>query len=820
MPRFLSNHLSFEGRTEVLPYISILRGSQDPIRSGLNRKAHGNRIKDEFNAAIESSPQEADYVSVVFISAWDFLLQLSTLNDSKENFRLASYRKIEAEDENGGEHFRIEAVVWLNKNAISKFLKKIDQYVKGKTKKGNIPNQPLIANIEQIKVATLESFWQEPELPFPSIEDVVWWEVWLSRNNGQSTEDIRANLATLFENKEVQVGQRQLLFPEHHVILLRSSARTLSTTLLYSDQLSELRKPRDLADFFIRLDRQEQLSWINDLKARVADKSNDHHISICLLDTGVNRANPLLEDLIEPYHLDTVEPAWSTADTNFYGHGTPMAGLTFYGDLTDVLGSNEQIEIFHHLESIKIVEAGQPNRPELYGHITQEGVARGVIIHPQNMRVVCMAVTSEDQNHKGRPTSWSSAVDQIVFNSISPESSNTLFFVSSGNLSPTDLINSPLINDDCSIDDPAQAFNAITVGAYTLKDVVDQQTYPGVQLLAARGGMAPCNRTSVGWEKEWCRKPDIVMEGGNVGIWNGGIFDHDNLLLLSTGKGGVGRSWLTQFGDTSAATALASKFAVELWSYYPIFWQETIRGLIIHTAHWTSTMLGRRNIHQLSSDQKKKLISRVGYGVPNMAKAKYSANNSLTLIAERTIRPYKLDGSTVKTNEFHFFDLPWPIEALQEIFNTPVTLTVTLSYFVEPNPGAKQYQQAASYRSAGLRFKMKDRNESADGFKARISKALRDEDYQKEGEEDWILGSAVRDKGSIHKDIWIGPAVELAAKNQIAVYPVNGWWRTRKKHGRYDQTLRYSLIITIEGPDAEIDIYNPVLNQIRIPVEV
>ena len=74
-----------------------------------------------------------------------------------------------------------------------------------------------------------------------------------------------------------------------------------------------------------------------------------------------------------------------------------------------------------------------------------------------------------------------------------------------------------------------------------------------------------------------------------------------------------GRSWLYSFGDTSAATALASKFAAELYYSYSNLWPETIRGLIVHAADWTPAMLNNRTIRQLSETERKKLIQQVGY---------------------------------------------------------------------------------------------------------------------------------------------------------------------------------------------------------------
>jgi len=53
-------------------------------------------------------------------------------------------------------------------------------------------------------------------------------------------------------------------------------------------------------------------------------------------------------------------------------------------------------------------------------------------------------------------------------------------------------------------------------------------------------------------------------------------------------------------------------------------------------------------------------------------------------------------------------------------------------------------------------------------------------------------------------------AADLADANKIAVFPVIGWWRERKYLGRSNNKIRYSLIISIEPPDTEVDLYTPI----------
>lgn len=812
------NHILIQGYTSDLPY-STYGGGKTKTNSRSNRSGHGNFIKTSFEEAVGEFSQgdvDFDFVYIEFESSVNYELAFKSFEDARGNFRLASCKRIITIDD-GEEKVIYKASVYLNKKAVSSFLKKVEAYLHEDTTKGNPKNELLIGNIEIIKAATIESFWQEPIIPFPNQFEVLWWEVWF---NNLDEEKLTAQLSAL-SGSDLIVGQRMLRFPENTVVLIKGNSIQLSQNLLYFDNLSEIRKPVETTDFFTYLDKTWQGEFIIDLKSRINNSIEQGSTSICLLDTGLNRVNPLLEDFIPETHLDSINPHWTVSDSERSGHGTPMAGIILYGDLNSALASNEPINISSRIESIKILDVAE-NDPELYGQITLEAIAMGEIMNPNNKRVVCLAITAPDNQFMGKPSSWSAAIDLKLFGTIEERNDNTLLVTSGGNLPLDQRTTYPLSNEEFSIQDPSQSFNSITVGSYTLKDVIMETQYNGANPLARRGQMSPSNTTSMMWDNKWARKPDIVFEGGNDGIFNSDLIDVDSLKLLSTGVGGVGRSWLTVFSDTSAATALAARFTAELQNQYLNYRPETIRALIIHSANWTNAMLQNRNIEDVPRAELRKLISTVGYGVPNMDRAKYSANNALTIVAERELIPYKLEKNEVKTNKFHLYDLPWPSDVLSDLAENRITLKVTLSYFIEPNPGNKMYADATSYQSFGLRFKMIDRNESVDRFTARVSKAIKEEqtDYVKEGGENWILGSQIRDKGSVHKDLWIGNAADLALRNKIAVYPTGGWWKNRKKLMRYDNSVNYSIVISIESEDNDVDVYSPVLNQIRIPISI
>jgi len=73
--------------------------------------------------------------------------------------------------------------------------------------------------------------------------------------------------------------------------------------------------------------------------------------------------------------------------------------------------------------------------------------------------------------------------------------------LSAGNTDSSQHRRYPNSNMTDGIHDPAQAWNALTVGGYTEKHIIDGTRWPGWQSLAQRGDLAPCSCTSTTWGK-------------------------------------------------------------------------------------------------------------------------------------------------------------------------------------------------------------------------------------------------------------------------------------------------------------------------------
>ncbi|RTL19632.1 MAG: S8 family peptidase, partial [Burkholderiales bacterium] len=458
-----------------------------------------------------------------------------------------------------------------------------------------------------------------------------------------------------------------------------------------------------------------------------------------------------------------------------------------------------------------------------------EAVARVEITDAERRRVFAMAVSSTDGRDRGRPSSWSAQVDRLACDYEGQGATRRLFVLCAGNTNDNDAWAAyPHSLSTSSVHDPGQAWNALTVGAYSDLTTISAHA-PAYRAIADAGGLSPYTTTSATWQAGWPFKPDIVMEGGNVAIEPSGFTSSmDSLSLLTTGHQPHERLFTLSWA-TSAATALAAGMCARIAAAYPGFWPETIRGLMVHSARWTQPMLdaytpgGLRNQSTM-----RQLLRHCGYGVPSLERVLYSARNSLTMIVQDEIQPYYKDDGSVKTREMHLHDLPWPIDVLQDLGDLPVTLRVTLSYFIEPNPGERGGIDKYAYQSHALRFAVRRPLETEAAFRGRINAQAAAEEQGLPGgggaDPGWTIGERLRTRGSLLSDSWTGTAAQLANRGQLAIFPAMGWWRNRPSHNRFDRAARYSLLISIEAPTAEQDLYALVAQQIaaaaEVPVEV
>ncbi|MDX9972561.1 MAG: S8 family serine peptidase [FCB group bacterium] len=812
-------HLFFSGTEQVQGFTSSQQGRDKLRLPQRDSQLHGSFLRERLNQAwneiddrlaVVHSERHGAYIE--FEGAPGFDLKTKSLEFLPSGIRLCNVRR-----SGNGADAKTLATLYVPNQSRTRFLKLIDAWVT--PSEGKDPrNGPLLRGIEDIRRAVLESFWRMEERSQIPLTDFDWVEVW---TNMVSDEEI-ANFRELLLALEIESRDGELKFPERSVLLIQANAEQLAGLIEESDHIVEFRPAKQVATFYVEMENQEQVAHVRALLGRTRYES-DGQVVVCILDGGVNNGHALLQEVLAANDMHAVMPQWGSYDDD--GHGTLMAGTAIYGDLLRALEGSSIVRVVHRLESSKILPPPPArNSKELWGHRTAQGVSLAEIQAPMRQRIICLAVTSDDDRDRGRPSSWSGSIDAIA--SGRDEETKRLIIVSAGNVDdPICWRNYPNDNMTNQVHDPAQAWNALTVGAFTEKVQISDPTLTSYSPIAPAGGLSPYSTTSSDWhQRRWPIKPEVLLEGGNVARGpNDSMFDTEDLKLLSTWHD-FQQAQLAPFCATSAATAQAAWMAAQIQASYPIAWPETVRGLLVHSAVWSDTMLRQFLPTSAPSKQHVANFLRIcGYGVPSLSRALYSLASSLTLIAQAELQPFDKRGSRYVTKEMHLHDVPWPTDVLASLGESQVTMRLTLSYFVEPGPGEVGYSNRYRYSSHALRFSLNGPHEEQDDFVRRVNRQAREDGEGHPGTagpaDKWFIGDA-RNVGSIHSDIWRGTAAELATSNLIAVYPATGWWRERPHLERWESRCRYSLIVSIQTPEQEVDIYTPVAVQLGIPVPI
>ena len=802
-------HLDLSRRLQAVPFTSA---ASNQIGAGTprSREQHGAKLRGELAAAyraFDAARREDERIGPPVGAFLEVELKrgtrIETVERKRDGIMPGAARREESD-------IRIVGL-YVPDETREVFLDILREYQEGElTPKGNPRRKGFVEAIESIRQARLETFWTDDVSRLPPPGREMWWEIWCLRGFEDDLEDLIERLGARAAERE-----RRLYFPEHVVLPVLADRATIELMLFARLSIVELRRASDSPVFFLdELDRDEQREVSEDLAERTRWPGADVP-AVCLLDTGVNRAHILIEPTLAEDDMAAVKPEWGIADSP-QGHGTGMAGLALFGDLIPHLTGNEVTSLAHRLESVKILppRGFDPTEERLYGAITKQAVALPETRRPNRPRVFCLAVTNDDRSGI-RPTTWSSAIDQEVagVTELEEKAPPRLFIVSAGNAPNPIAVDQIADPDSLEIEDPAQAWNAITVGGYTDLVNIHEPHFKGYSPLAMAGDLSPYTRTSTRWlQGKSPFKPDIVMEAGNraVSPSRTDAYDADSLALLSTGPN-TDLHPLVSFRATSAATAQAARLATRLVAKFPDYWPETIRALIIHGADWTPRMTNSLKAAS-SKASAYLLLMRYGHGVPTFERAAASARNHLALVTQAEIQPYQR--SSKGMNECHFYSLPWPREALESLGEQDVTLKITLSYFIEPNPGSSASFDPYRYQSYGLRFDLKRRSETLVNFAKRLNKEAWEDPTDRPSPEpdrdNWLFGPNSMSAGSLHSDEWTGPAVNLLSRNVICIKPVGGWWNDRAKAQVRGQKARYSLVVSLRSQDTDVDLYTPI----------
>jgi len=767
-------------------------------------RVHAGGLEGQLNmleqqlAQIGSGPRPEHAEGFLYVASFakESDPRVESLADKKTSAELVDYNDEER-----------RALVYTPRPKARALRKKIAQYgdIEDTTEKGEPRNRPLVAPLESLAPATLMDL-SDGWLREDALGESEWVEVWVrggERDEFDSRERRRLALQEFLDGHglmpEATVAGDLQAFraTEHDIYLLKLSEAALRDLPTQLPEVFHLGPPqRTIVPQMLELQKTE---------LQVPDVADppENASTVVLLDTGVSETHPLLKALFISPGSSSI--AGDLRPDDIAGHGTRMAGLAAYSDLGAHLQRGSLISPRCHLQNVRIHSGAENPGPEPMLERTRDAVleAEQVAASRRIFNLPIGARTSKP----GGSTPWSVAVDSLAF-----AGGGRLFCVAAGN-EPINKMPKPgdyfAANLSSGLTSPGEALNAITVGAITDLTTLDPGSH-GHKPLAAAGQLNPFSRCDIGGPR--AIKPDLVIEGGNLSANATDCRADEAMQLLTTARGHATGPWLTTASMTSAATSKVSGLAAEIWQANPTRRPETIRALLVHSARWTPAMR-----HQFAD--RRDLLRAVGYGTPSLERATWSEYARPTVVFEGNLHPLRwldVPGEKKRGREMHFHELPMPDEALESLGDDEIELSVTLAYFAQPNE-----TRGVRYMSAGLRWEMQRPLEPLSEFRKRINKLERAEDEKFKSDAEripWDLGRDTRGRGTVQSDRARLSPSQLLGSRAIAVWPVQGWWHDRKIDG--DPALRYSLIITIDAGEQEVDLYTPILSEISIRTEI
>ncbi len=221
------------------------------------------------------------------------------------------------------------------------------------------------------------------------------------------------------------------------------------------------------------------------------------------------------------------------------------------------------------------------------------------------------------------------------------------------------------------------------------------------------------------------------------------------------------------------------------------------RALIVQSARWPAWAVG------LSDAERLNLLRRIGYGIPDMARATTNDDHRVTIVSR--------GDQTITPNECHIFQVPIPASMRGQANEYDIRIDVTLSYAAQPK---RTRRSTKRYLATWLEWKCSRLGQSVEDFR---SKALKDQekpDNQPTGTTlPWTLGAqakhgiegARRNAGTVQKDWAVVKSYKLPDHFCIAVIAHKGW------NNDPDATARYALAVTFEVVNKEVKIYDDLM---------
>lgn len=523
---------------------------------------------------------------------------------------------------------------------------------------------------------------------------------------------------------------------------------------------------------------------------------------ICVIDSGIQENHRYIEQAILPGDSICLIPGQTNTSDEIAcgGHGTRVAGAALY---PIGIPSNGKHQLPCFIRNIKVLDRNSAMPDD----ISREGVVDAVV---KRFAVDATAKTKIFNHSIGerKPfyelkhmSPWAAKIDEVSY------VHDVLFIQAAGNMQ-TDVIKAHiqagyrypdyLGRPLSQISNPAQSFQALTVGSISHSDFEDDDS------IAMGKNGEPSSFTRVGpgiWDSI---KPDVVEYGGTHAINKHGpsidLTTPEEVCPELIRRSPQGPAFSKDDIGTSFATPKVSYIASEIQKILPDSPALLYRALIAQSARWL-------DINNSSPEQCQKMLRIMGYGLPNVVRATHNDEYRATLVTKNALE--------IGDHEAHIFtvNIPQELRDLGEDYN--ILLEITLSYASKPKRTRRSHR---GYLSTWLDWTCSKKNESRQDFESRIFEA--NSSGQNDGQFPWMIheqqnwGIArnfARPRQSLQKDWCIVKASQLNDEFCIAVRGRKGWGSLFK--------AKYALAISFEAIDQDIELYEYIRLSNQIEVE-
>jgi hypothetical protein len=620
-------------------------------------------------------------------------------------------------------------------------------------------------------------------------------------------EDYQGQILSIIDGTIPSAAQ----LPDSFSCRIQISGKGLKDLVLNVSYVFDVSEPDHFAELIQRqgLSDGEEPPFILEPPASNAPK-------VCVIDSGIQQRHSLLKAAIDSQNSTSWVPGENDKTADYVsngGHGTRVAGAVLYPNTVPRQGKQQAV---CWIQNARILDTNcklpkQLFPPNLLGDIVER-------YHSQTgTRIFNHSITGAVPCRTRYMSAWAAAIDQLTYQN------DILFIVAAGNLplnsrvgytrlSVKDhlLANRPypdyLLEHSCRVANPAQSFQALTVGSIA---VASHNISPWLSISQKDKPSAfSCSGLGI-WDTI---KPEVVEYGGDVAT-DGGVppnirspKDLCPELVRSTLNGGPAIA-CDQVGTSFAApkvSHIAARLATELPDESCLLY----RALIVQSARWPEWAIADdvENLH---------VLRQIGYGIPSLDRALGNAPNRITLITRGEKR--------IKARQAHIYQVKMPEELRSQGEELEILVEVTLSYKAQPR---RTRRNRRKYLSTWLDWDCSKIGEEPDSFLARILKEYDAPDDAEKGDKlfSWTLGKrqknhgktqgASRSAGTIQKDWAIVKSYNLRDAFCIAVVGHEGW------NNDPDATAPYSLVVSFEAVEASIPIYAPFVEaQVELEVE-